>query len=427
MDGRADPDELDVGDRVRWEASGGRAYGEVEVIERDGALEAEPEGPEMEGTEDNPAYGVRVYDIGTEGEWEATDTLTVHRADALTIIDEFPEARMDSDTERMEALGQVADDMERCASRLREMMGATRNGPYVKRSAEKGFARHCRDTGDTYYRDFGSWDGPAPQLTRASTEDRVDVTINTASEDRHGTIILPTGASLERYNELNPIVLINHEYGLVAGTSQVAMRGEGLDARIQAQMEDAQWDRQDPRVQPWFNKVTADPPIVRSASIGALLHDVVPGRDFDGIEQLIDTDSRPPRKFPDVATGWELVEWSWVSVPSNPEATMARGTIDRIAREAEARMESAVESMQRAAELNRETQTTSVPTEAGRFGSGGTSSSEPNPSATPSDGDSTSPDEGGEEGTSRRLSGSEAKKVLNDAVQDRLDKLTGRK
>jgi hypothetical protein len=420
MDGRADPDELDVGDRVRWEASGGTAYGEVEMVETGGTIEAEPEGPEMEGTEDNPAFGVRVFDLNADGEWEATDTLTVHRADALTIIDEFPEARMDADAEKTKALGQVADDMKRCASRLREMVGAT--GPYVKRSAEKGFARHCRDTGNTYYRDFGSWDGPAPQLTRASTKDRVDVTINTASEDRHGTIILPTGANLERYNEMNPIVLINHEYGLVAGTSQVAMRGKGLDARIQAQMEDEQWDRQDPRVQPWFNKVTADPPIVRSASIGALLHDVVPGRDFDGIKQLIDTDSRSPREFPDVATEWELVEWSWVSVPSNPEATMARGTIDRITREAEARMESAVGWMQQAAELNRETQTTSVPTEAGRFGSRGTSSSEPSPSATPSD-----QDEGGEEGTSRRLSGPEAKRILNDAVQDRLDKLTGRK
>lgn len=92
----ADPGDLAVGDRVRWRSSGGTAYGEVEVIETDGGIAAEPDGPTMDGTEDNPAFGVRVYDlVETEdgNEWQGTDTLTVHRAEALTRIDSFPQDR----------------------------------------------------------------------------------------------------------------------------------------------------------------------------------------------------------------------------------------------------------------------------------------------------------------------------------------------
>ena len=95
-DDRATPDELSEGDRVRWDSSGGNAYGRIEDVVTDGEISAEPEGPTMEGTGDNPAYGVRVYDID-DGEWVETDTLTVHRADALTPIDSFPEDRAMSD------------------------------------------------------------------------------------------------------------------------------------------------------------------------------------------------------------------------------------------------------------------------------------------------------------------------------------------
>ena len=98
---RADPEDLSEGTQVRWDASGGTAYGEIEEVATSGTISAEPEGPTMEGSEDEPAYGVRVYDINSDGEWEETGTLTVHRAGALTVIDGFPEDR----ARRMEARG----------------------------------------------------------------------------------------------------------------------------------------------------------------------------------------------------------------------------------------------------------------------------------------------------------------------------------
>lgn len=89
---RADADDLSPGDRVRWDSSGGTAYGEIETKETSGTISAEPDGPDMEGTEGEPAFGVRVYQPREDG-WEASDVLTVHRAGALTKIDSFPEER----------------------------------------------------------------------------------------------------------------------------------------------------------------------------------------------------------------------------------------------------------------------------------------------------------------------------------------------
>lgn len=86
----AEISEISEGDKARWNGGGGNAYGVVEDIETDGTLEAEPKGPEMEGTEDNPAYGLRNYEI-EDGEWVETDVYVVHRADSITIIDDFPE------------------------------------------------------------------------------------------------------------------------------------------------------------------------------------------------------------------------------------------------------------------------------------------------------------------------------------------------
>lgn len=97
------PRELDEnaseGDKARWNGGGGNAYGVVEDVETDGTLEAEPEGPEMEGTEDNPAYGLRNYEV-KDGEWTETDVYVVHREDAITVIEDFPDME-DENTETM--------------------------------------------------------------------------------------------------------------------------------------------------------------------------------------------------------------------------------------------------------------------------------------------------------------------------------------
>ena len=202
---------------------------------------------------------------------------------------------------------------------------ATRRGPaaHVKQGRQQ-----IRD-GEPYYRDFAGWDPPHPQIRKSSDGQRLTVTVNTTDEDRHGTIILPTGARLERYNDGNPIVLINHDHTLPAATSSVGIRGEGLGADLQANVEEDDWDLDDPEIERWHRKVTRDNPIVRSASIGALFHEWMPGREFDGIEALLGREVRPNERLPRVITDWELLEWSFVSVPSNPSATVDARQLER--------------------------------------------------------------------------------------------------
>lgn len=64
---RAEADELSVGDFVRWNTSGGNAYGVIIQIERDGELEADS-GFTITGTADNPAALIRIYRYSSEEE-----------------------------------------------------------------------------------------------------------------------------------------------------------------------------------------------------------------------------------------------------------------------------------------------------------------------------------------------------------------------
>lgn len=97
----AEVGEISEGDKARWDAAGGNTYGVVDIVQTDGSVSAEPKGPEMDGSEDEPAYKLQVYDIEEtddgEDKWVGTDTYVVHRADAITIIDDFPEQRTNSE------------------------------------------------------------------------------------------------------------------------------------------------------------------------------------------------------------------------------------------------------------------------------------------------------------------------------------------
>ena len=53
-EGRAEPGELEVGDFVEWDSSGGMARGTVELIERDGEIEVPNSDFVITGTEDDP-------------------------------------------------------------------------------------------------------------------------------------------------------------------------------------------------------------------------------------------------------------------------------------------------------------------------------------------------------------------------------------
>jgi hypothetical protein len=64
---RAEPNELSVGDFVRWSSSGGNAYGRIIQVERDGEIEADS-GFIVNGTADDPAALIRLYRYDSESD-----------------------------------------------------------------------------------------------------------------------------------------------------------------------------------------------------------------------------------------------------------------------------------------------------------------------------------------------------------------------
>lgn len=183
---RADPEDLSVGDRVEWDASGGTAYGEVETIETDGTISAEPEGPSMEGSEEEPAIGVRVFQPGEDG-WEASDVLVVHRADALAKIDSFPD----------EEAGGMAEDEDR------------------------------------------GWTGEA-EIRMASDGERTTVQVMTEDIARDGMVLRADGVDTSAYMS-NPVVLWNHGQDPQRGAIPIArtVDMQRVDGGIRATVE---WD-----------------------------------------------------------------------------------------------------------------------------------------------------------------------------------------
>ncbi len=87
---RARPTELEVGDYVSWNSSGGRARGEIVQIERDGTINVPDSSFTITGTPDDPAALIQVYER-IEGGWDDTDVYVGHKFSTLTKIDPLPE------------------------------------------------------------------------------------------------------------------------------------------------------------------------------------------------------------------------------------------------------------------------------------------------------------------------------------------------
>jgi HK97 family phage prohead protease len=87
---RARPTELEVGDYVSWNTSGGRARGEIVQIERDGTINVPDSSFTITGTPDDPAALIQVYQR-VEGGWDDTDVYVGHKFSTLTKIDPLPE------------------------------------------------------------------------------------------------------------------------------------------------------------------------------------------------------------------------------------------------------------------------------------------------------------------------------------------------
>ena len=82
---RAAADELEVGDFVKWQSSGGTAQGRITKIVRDGQVAVPDTEVTINGEAENPAAVIRIYRKNEEG-WQATDTLVGHRFSTLTKI-----------------------------------------------------------------------------------------------------------------------------------------------------------------------------------------------------------------------------------------------------------------------------------------------------------------------------------------------------
>ena len=92
---RAKPEDLEVGDYVSWNSSGGRARGEIVQIERDGVIEVPNTDITITGTPDDPAALIQIY-RQVDGGWEDTDVLVGHKFSTLTKINPLEEP-MDED------------------------------------------------------------------------------------------------------------------------------------------------------------------------------------------------------------------------------------------------------------------------------------------------------------------------------------------
>ena len=96
---RAAADSLSVGDFVSWEFSNGKSQGKITRIVTDGQIEVPDSSFTINGTPDDPAVLIRVYDDVRDG-WEPTERLVGHRATTLTKIDPLPEPTADDEGER---------------------------------------------------------------------------------------------------------------------------------------------------------------------------------------------------------------------------------------------------------------------------------------------------------------------------------------
>jgi len=95
---KAEPDELEVGDFVSWNSSGGRATGKIERIVRNGVIKVPDSDFEITGTPENPAALIRIY--RNEGmSFARTDVLVGHKFSTLRLIDEPDMSDEDEDEE----------------------------------------------------------------------------------------------------------------------------------------------------------------------------------------------------------------------------------------------------------------------------------------------------------------------------------------
>jgi HK97 family phage prohead protease len=135
---------------------------------------------------------------------------------------------------------------------------------------------------------------PLAVVKSAGAETRT-FTISCGVEDRDGDILDPRGVVTTNYFK-NPVVLWSHRYDAPPIGKTRALRAT-TDARLEADVEFA------PTAFAQEVKQLVDGGFIRAASVGfnPITYEPRPGKGYHH-------------------TRWELLEWSVVSIPSNPDA-----------------------------------------------------------------------------------------------------------
>lgn len=143
------------------------------------------------------------------------------------------------------------------------------------------------------------------ELRGIDTEEKTaEFVISTESIDRHGTVFKMDGWDLSVY-ERNPIVCYNHDSSgsnpdTIIGTSEVYKDGNSLIGKVR-------FEEGNPLAEKICNKIEKG--ILKMASVGARVHDYRWGNPDEGEDSGTIYFTRQ-----------ELLEWSVVSVGSNPDA-----------------------------------------------------------------------------------------------------------
>jgi HK97 family phage prohead protease len=145
----------------------------------------------------------------------------------------------------------------------------------------------------------------SPEIRAVEGEDRTyDFVISSETRDSYGTVFLIDGWDLTRYNANNVVAYNHHAFGpdpdTLIGTSTIRKEGKQLIARLVL-------EEGNPIAEKVKRKL--DNGTLKGASVGAMPHE---GR----------WGNRDAGEDPDTIyfTRSELMEWSVVSIPSNPDA-----------------------------------------------------------------------------------------------------------
>lgn len=156
--------------------------------------------------------------------------------------------------------------------------------------------------------------GEVRQIAEDAKETRtVSFVISNATKDRHGTVLNPKKWDLKNYRK-NPVVAYAHNiYGglfsepnpdMLLGSSKVKVEGDELIGEVTFETEDV-----NPLAEKIFKKILSG--TIRGASVGFLPI----GEGKYGKEEEAEDGSDPTFYY----AGQELLEWSIVPIPSNPD------------------------------------------------------------------------------------------------------------